>query len=287
MTRTYVDGTRRRSGGTGKFVGMHWAFAHGICCIGNSVVVVGDGVAGVCASASTNDKDGGVNDSEGDTDGGVGIVDGGIGVKAGGGQKSTAGNDETDELRNGEDADVEESESDNGRRRKKMKKAKMKAPQGDDTNPANQEHNNNIKILCTQWVCHKKLGCRSDHCFINPTNNIHFELGFSHFDCWAAAMCKGKEHATEDRPPNHRLFEALFENEYGPTKSLLTECCQQRNTVKNLRDPAAPVIHVNFPVDMLHGLHAGLPPVPPAHHQLQPLALPVHHSLCSFLCMLI
>ncbi|KAG1888898.1 uncharacterized protein F5891DRAFT_1199129 [Suillus fuscotomentosus] len=146
----------------------------------------------------------------------------------------------------------------------KDEESKDKAPRGDDIDPANEEHNNNIKIICTRWVCHKKPGCHSDHCFVNPTDNIHFELGFSHFDCWAAAMCKGKEHATEDRPPNHHLFEALFENEDGPTKSLLTECRQQRNTVKNPRDPAAPVIHVNFPVDMFHGLHAGLPPVPPA-----------------------
>lgn len=41
-------------------------------------------------------------------------------------RKSTAGNDETDKLRNGEDADVEESESDNGRGKKKTKKAKTK-----------------------------------------------------------------------------------------------------------------------------------------------------------------
>ncbi|KAG1869295.1 hypothetical protein C8R48DRAFT_671262 [Suillus tomentosus] len=85
MTQTYVDGTRRRSGGTGKLAGMHWVFTHGVRHVENSVVVIGDGVSGVCASAGANDKDGGVNDGEGDADGGVGIMDGGVGVKAGGG----------------------------------------------------------------------------------------------------------------------------------------------------------------------------------------------------------
>lgn len=105
---------------------------------------------------------------------------------------------------------------------------------------------------------------------------------FHHISCANLVLilckCKGKKHATKDRPPNHHLFEALFENKDGPTKSLLTECRQQRNTVKNPRDPAAPVIHVNFPVDMFHGLHAGLPPVPPAHLWPQPLALPVRDA---------
>ncbi|KAG2086886.1 uncharacterized protein F5147DRAFT_659096 [Suillus discolor] len=75
VTRTYVDGTRRRRG-------VHWAFAHGIRRIGNGVVVVGDGVAGVCASAGANDKDGGANDGKGDADGGVGMKAGG-GASAG------------------------------------------------------------------------------------------------------------------------------------------------------------------------------------------------------------
>ncbi|KAG1797548.1 hypothetical protein EV424DRAFT_1352771 [Suillus variegatus] len=35
VTRTYVDGTR--SGGTGKFAGTRWAFAHGIRRVGNVV----------------------------------------------------------------------------------------------------------------------------------------------------------------------------------------------------------------------------------------------------------
>ncbi|KAG1720896.1 hypothetical protein EDB19DRAFT_1835756 [Suillus lakei] len=66
----------------GKFAGAHWAFVHGVHHIGNGIVVVGDGVAGVCASAGANDKDGGVNAGEGDLDGGVGVKAGG-GVSAG------------------------------------------------------------------------------------------------------------------------------------------------------------------------------------------------------------
>jgi hypothetical protein len=66
-----------------------------------------------------------------------------------------------------------------------------KPPKNSDIGTANIPHNENIKSLRERWMCHKKPGCSSDHCFINPVDGSHFVLGHAHFDVWGAAMvCK-------------------------------------------------------------------------------------------------
>ena len=49
-------------------------------------------------------------------------------------------------------------------------------------------HNDNIKLHQAKWICHKKPGCLSEHCFINPEDSSHVPLGHSQFDTWGSAM---------------------------------------------------------------------------------------------------
>jgi len=64
----------------------------------------------------------------------------------------------------------------------------IKAPKNSDIGTANIPHNNNIKSLHEQWMCHAKPRCSSKHCFINPVDASHFPLLHSHFDVWGSAM---------------------------------------------------------------------------------------------------
>jgi len=63
-------------------------------------------------------------------------------------------------------------------------------PKVADVQTANVPHNDNIKALQERWTCHMKLGCASEHCFVNPIDASHFSLGHPHFDVWGAAMVK-------------------------------------------------------------------------------------------------
>jgi len=74
-------------------------------------------------------------------------------------------------------------------------------PKSADIHTANIPHNDNIKVLRGQWMCHKKPGCESEHCYINPVDSSHLALSHSHFDVWAAAMV-----CTSHRLIDHCLF---------------------------------------------------------------------------------
>jgi len=62
----------------------------------------------------------------------------------------------------------------------------FKPPKNSDIGTANIPHNDNIKALHKRWTCHKKPGCSSDHCFVNPVDGSHFVLGHVHFDVWGS-----------------------------------------------------------------------------------------------------
>ncbi|KAI6096154.1 hypothetical protein F5141DRAFT_1067872 [Pisolithus sp. B1] len=92
---------------------------------------------------------------------------------------------------------------------KKWKKKKNKTHSPKDTNIDEADHplNKNIHALQDCWVCHKKPGCESKFCFINPLDGgTHIPLTFACLDCWAAAMLKGPAMATLETPPNHKHF---------------------------------------------------------------------------------
>jgi len=74
----------------------------------------------------------------------------------------------------------EEAEEEEGHKKKKVKNTKVYVPSSvanilsDCFQPpntaniksANIPHNDNIKALHAKWICHKKPGCSSEHCFI-------------------------------------------------------------------------------------------------------------------------
>ncbi|KIK42502.1 hypothetical protein CY34DRAFT_83471, partial [Suillus luteus UH-Slu-Lm8-n1] len=39
------------------------------------------------------------------------------------------------------------------------------------------------------WICHKKPGCESEYCFVNPADSrSHIPLTFPRLECWASAI---------------------------------------------------------------------------------------------------
>ncbi|KAI6046492.1 hypothetical protein EDC04DRAFT_2887723 [Pisolithus marmoratus] len=99
------------------------------------------------------------------------------------------------------------SDAENSHKKWKKKKKKTHALKDVDINEADQPLNKNIHALQDCWVCHKKPGCESEFCFINPLDgSTHIPLTFTHLDCWAAAMLKGPAMAMLKTPLNHEHF---------------------------------------------------------------------------------
>jgi hypothetical protein len=151
-------------------------------------------------------------------------------------------------------------------------------PKASDIYAANIPHNNNIKALRAQWTCHKKPGCESEHCFINPTDSSHLPLSHPHFDVWGAAMVcfyiffifsllsyskqlKGPDTATLHKPPSHHLFNALNNNQVGQVNALL----ERRARFNAQSAPVAPTMNfnLNIPAEVATFLRPQAPPGPP------------------------
>ena len=98
----------------------------------------------------------------------------------------------------------------------------FKPPKNSDISTVNIPNNDNIKALRERWTCHKKPGCSSNHCFVNPVDGSHFVLGHAHFDVWGSAMV--------------RKADTLFHTQ------TLTQLCfpAQRSNYRNTRYTAQP-----------------------------------------------
>ncbi|KAI6021791.1 hypothetical protein BKA83DRAFT_4126524 [Pisolithus microcarpus] len=164
---------------------------------------------------------------------------------------------------------ADRSGAENSQKKQKKKKKKTCAPKDVDIDEADRPLNKNIRALRDRWVCHKKPGCESEFCFINPLDGgTHIPLTFARLDCWAAAMLKGLATATLETPPNHKHFRMLPDDLVGQ-RSVLVDCRLQIENIKAAgvashtpTVPTAPVINVNFPPElfkMFQGSH--VPPV--------------------------
>jgi hypothetical protein len=197
-----------------------------------------------------------------------------------------------------ENEDEITASDDDGQKTKKPKKSKASSnltsphpmnmiissfsqpPKASNIHTANIPHNNNIKALRAQWMCHKKPGCHSEHCFINPADSSHLPLSHPHFDVWGAAMVfffflrfqfsysnqlKGPDTATLQKPPSHHLFNALNNNQVGQANALL----ERRARLNAQSAPAPPVaptmnFNLNIPAEVATFLRPQAPPGPPA-----------------------
>ncbi|KAI5999001.1 hypothetical protein EDC04DRAFT_2909189 [Pisolithus marmoratus] len=149
--------------------------------------------------------------------------------------------------------------------KKQKKKKKTHALKDIDINKADWPLNKNICMLHNHWVCHKKPGCKSKFCFINPLDgSTHIPLTFTHLDCWAAVMLKGLATATLKTPLNHEHFQMLPDDLVGQCSVLVDHHLQIKSTkaVGTTSHtpivPTAPVINVNFPPElfkMFQGSH--------------------------------
>ncbi|KIK24402.1 hypothetical protein PISMIDRAFT_98610 [Pisolithus microcarpus 441] len=161
---------------------------------------------------------------------------------------------------------ADRSGAENSQKKQKKKKKKTCAPKDVDIDEADRPLNKNIRALRDRWVCHKKPGCESEFCFINPLDGgTHIPLTFARLDCWAAAMLKGLATATLETPPNHKHFRMLPDDLVGQ-RSVLVDCRLQIENIKAAgvashtpTVPTAPVINVNFPPElfkMFQGSHS-------------------------------
>ncbi|KAI5984136.1 hypothetical protein EDD15DRAFT_2121593, partial [Pisolithus albus] len=129
--------------------------------------------------------------------------------------------------------------------------------------PGNIRVNKNIQLLHDVWLCKKPdSACPSTHCYVT-TSDEHFPLSHEHFNCWAAAMLKGTEHATITKPPNHRLFDAI--NTCGNiTQEKLSPILQRRLAAlepkSNTPQVSSPVINVTLGNDILGFAHTSMAP---------------------------
>ncbi|KAI5980757.1 hypothetical protein EDD15DRAFT_2181381 [Pisolithus albus] len=186
-----------------------------------------------------------------------------------------------EESASGNDSEGSETESTRRNRKKSKKKQKTRAPKLCDIDEADTPLLRNIQALRNRWVCHKKPGCESEFCFINPMDGgTHIPLTFQRLDCWAAAMLKGDATATLEMPPNHQHFKMLPDQLVGQ-RSVLAERRQQLEQAKStstLGSSSAPVVNVNFPAEMfqmfqatrMHPAH--LPAPSPTLQVMQPPA---------------
>ncbi|KAG2353917.1 hypothetical protein BDR07DRAFT_1495396 [Suillus spraguei] len=178
----------------------------------------------------------------------------------------------------GSSTDNDSDEPRKKRKKKNDKKKKTQAPKASDIDDSDKSLNKNIRDLRNQWVCHKKPGCPSEHCYINAADGrSHVALSFPLLECWGSAMLKGAEYATIEMPPNHAHF-SIIPTELLGRPSLLSIRHQQLDeqtkakavTAPSPLTPSQPVINVNFPPEMFQPLQA-MDPVPthiPAASQL-------------------
>ncbi|KAI6112572.1 hypothetical protein F5141DRAFT_1003295 [Pisolithus sp. B1] len=128
--------------------------------------------------------------------------------------------------------------------------------------PGNIHISKNIQLLCNVWLCKKPNStCPSTHCYVTASDE-HLPLSHKHFNCWAAAMLKGNEHATISKPPNHHLFNAI-DTHSSITQEKLSPVLQHHLTLESKSNPpqaSAPVINLTLGNDILGFMHAGMGP---------------------------
>ncbi|KAI5994289.1 hypothetical protein EDC04DRAFT_2910613 [Pisolithus marmoratus] len=177
---------------------------------------------------------------------------------------------------------ADRSDVENSHKKRTKKKKKTHAPKDIDIDKANWPLNKNICALHDRWVCHKKPGCESKFCFINPLDgSTHIPLTFVRLDCWAATMLKGPATATLETLLNHEHFQMLPDDLVGQRLVLVDRHLQIKNTKATGAAscapivPAAPVVNVNFPLElfkMFQGSH--VPPVAQALPDVMQTPLP-------------
>ncbi|KAI6019037.1 hypothetical protein BKA83DRAFT_4495901 [Pisolithus microcarpus] len=128
--------------------------------------------------------------------------------------------------------------------------------------PGNIHLSKNIQLLCDAWLCKKPdSACPSTHCYVT-TSDEHFPLSHEHFNCWAATMLKGTEHAMITKPPNHCLFNAV-DTRGNITQEKLSLVLQHHLALESKNNPlqiSSPVINVTLGNDILGLAHTSMGP---------------------------
>ncbi|KAG6905939.1 hypothetical protein DXG01_016784 [Tephrocybe rancida] len=158
----------------------------------------------------------------------------------------------------------------------KEEKKKKNAKRDPATLPGNIAKAENVLKLQERWVCNKRQeSCVGVHCYVNPDPpNQHIPLNHEWLDCWASAMMKGEEHATEESPPNHRLFNLATT---APSRSPVLQCHINAQQNKN-SPPTAPVFNLTIGSDITNrffppAAQAPAPPTAAASSTLAPAAI--------------
>ncbi|KAJ7144346.1 hypothetical protein C8R44DRAFT_601387 [Mycena epipterygia] len=158
----------------------------------------------------------------------------------------------------------------------KGKKAvkKTKVPNARDILPGNVALNDKIAAIREKWKCPTQGGrCGSEHCFVHPDEPDHFPLSQAHCESWGAAMLKGEEFATINKPPNNELFDKLDPRGLAARSPLL-----QRRLELNQQKAAAanPQININFPPELVGLFGRPAAPDPVGAPVLLPRVAPPH-----------
>ncbi|KAI6118043.1 hypothetical protein F5141DRAFT_1061721 [Pisolithus sp. B1] len=128
--------------------------------------------------------------------------------------------------------------------------------------PGNIHISKNIQLLHDVWLCKKPDStCPLTHCYFTASNE-HLPLSHKHFNCWAATMLKGNEHAIISKPPNHCLFDAI--NAHGSITqeklSLVLQCHLALESKSNPPQASVPVINLMLGNNILGFKHTGMGP---------------------------
>ncbi|KAF5380154.1 hypothetical protein D9615_006147 [Tricholomella constricta] len=154
---------------------------------------------------------------------------------------------------NGNKENMGDSE-DEEKQEPKSKKKKSKDP---SLLPGNIAKASNILLLQERWKCEKREDtCVGTYCYPHPDTKVHLPLNHERFDCWASAILKGEEHATLDKPPNHRMFDAA---------SIRSPVLQRRLDAQNQKNVPLPAPVFNLTIgdgvfDRFLGSRSALPP---------------------------
>ncbi|KAI5992525.1 hypothetical protein EDD15DRAFT_2168109 [Pisolithus albus] len=144
--------------------------------------------------------------------------------------------------------------------------------------PGNIHVSKNIQLLRDVWLCKKPdSACPSTHCYVTASDE-HLPLSHEHFNCWAAAMLKGNEHATISKPPNHRLFDAVDARGSISQEKLspVLQRCLALESKSNPPQASAPVINLTLGSDILGFVHAGMgPQTQMPQHRIEPTNNPL------------
>ncbi|KAF7372261.1 hypothetical protein MVEN_00085600 [Mycena venus] len=122
---------------------------------------------------------------------------------------------------------------------------KTKVTNARDILPGIVALNDKIAAIRERWKCPGGR-CGSEHCFVHPDEPEHFPLSQAHCESWGAAMLKGEEFATINKPPNNELFDKLDPRALAARSPLL----QRRLELNQQKAGAAnniPQININFP----------------------------------------